>query len=138
VREKALLERIKSRYPISVAAAVGSLQKNLGLDERQRAKLVDLLVRETRPPRSFGDASDIAVLLFQASRIPTEKIKPIFDEAQWRTMTRWMAAYKIGAGGEAVLKRHGFVSDDVSAGQRFKPSEPPSDKERPKVRIGVR
>ena len=56
-------------------------------------QLAELLLKETRPPRKFGDAPDVALVLFQASRIPEAKIRPIFDDAQWRIMSRWMAVY---------------------------------------------
>jgi hypothetical protein len=74
------------------------------LKQHQRTELLKLLLRETRPPRKYGEASDTALLLFQASTVPADKIRQILDEAQWREMYRWMSAYKQGAGSEDVLK----------------------------------
>jgi hypothetical protein len=133
-RERALLEKTKRRYPVSISTAVESLQRNLGLAEHQRARLTNLLLSETRPPRRFGDASDIHLVLFQASRIPAEKIKPIFDEGQWQTMSQWMVPYQEGAGGEELLKRHGFIFDDVPPTKRSTPAEPATKQDGPRAR----
>jgi hypothetical protein len=100
------------QYPVAVARAVDSFQGALRLKERQRTELLDLLLRETRPPRKFGKSSDIALVLFQASRIPIEKIRRVLDESQSREMFRWIDTYQQGAGSEAVLRRNGFVFDD--------------------------
>ena len=111
-REKALLERNAVRHRTTIARAVKAIQDNLGMNEAQGSRLAELLLRETRPPRKFGNAPDIALVLFQASRIPEARIRPIFDDAQWRIMSRWMAIYIRGASGEETLHRNGFVFDD--------------------------
>jgi hypothetical protein len=111
-REKAFLERNLVRHRTAIDSAVKALQNNLGMNEVQGTKLAELLLRETRPPRKFGNAPDIALVLFQASRIPEARIRPIFDDAQWRIMSRWMAIYVRGASGEKTLNKNGFVFDD--------------------------
>jgi hypothetical protein len=112
------------RYPIAIARAVDALQGNLRLKQHQRTELLELLLRETRPPRKYGKASDTALLLFQASTVPADKIRRILDEAQWREMCRWMTTYKQGAGSEDVLKRNGFVFDDLPILTHQKPAGP--------------
>jgi hypothetical protein len=122
-REKALLERNKLRYQTAVGKAVKTLQANLGLKKVQSAALQALLVRETHAPRRFGNAPDIALVLFQASRIPEEKIRSIVDKAQWSVLSRWMAVYIKGGSGEKMLKRNGFVFDDdpvIGSAERIK------------------
>ena len=114
-REKAFLERNIVRHRTAVGRAVKALQSNLGMNDDQCTRLTELLLREARPPRKFGDAPDVALVLFQASRIPTAEIRPIFDDAQWRIVSRWMAIYIQGASGEKTLKRNGFVFDDAPA-----------------------
>jgi hypothetical protein len=111
-RERALLERNAVRHRTTIDRVVKALQNNLGMNEEQESRLAELLLRETRPPRRFGNAPDVALVLFQASRIPEARIRPIFDDAQWRIMSRWMAIYVRGASGEETLKRNGFVFDD--------------------------
>jgi hypothetical protein len=114
-RERALLQRNAVRHRTAIDSAVKALQTNLGMNEEEGTRLAELLLRETRPPRKFGYGPDIALVLFQASRIPEARIRPIFDDAQWRIMSRWMAIYVRGASGEETLKRNGFVFDDVVA-----------------------
>ena len=57
------------------------------------------------PPTKFGEY-DYYVVLYHAAKIPEETLKPIFDEAQWRALTRVFAQAK---GMEAHLKRNGFI-----------------------------
>jgi hypothetical protein len=111
-RERALLERNAVRHRTTIDRVVKALQDNLGMNEEQESRLAELLLRETRPPRKFGYGPDIALVLFQASRIPEARIRPIFNDAQWRVMGRWMAIYVRGASGEETLNRNGFVFDD--------------------------
>jgi hypothetical protein len=117
------------RYPMAVARAVDALQGNLRLKQHQRTELLELLLRETRSPRKYGKASDTALLLFQASTVPADKIRQILDEAQWREMCRWMSAYKQGAGSECVLKRNGFVFDDLPILTHQQPAGPVANAE---------
>jgi hypothetical protein len=114
-RENAILERNGLRHRIAVKSAVKALQTNLGMTDEQGTRLTELLLSEARPPRRFGTAPDVALVLFQASRIPVAKIRPIFDDAQWRIASRWMAIYVQGASGEKTLTKNGFVFDDTAA-----------------------
>jgi hypothetical protein len=114
-RQKALVERNKELHRAAIASAINTLRTNLGLTEEQGARLEQLLRKETRPPRRFGTAPDVAVVLFQASRISEDQIRPIFDDGQWLIMRRWMAVYIEGASGEKTLNKFGFVFDDQPA-----------------------
>ena len=111
-REKALRERNVARYRTAVDSAIRTLQTNLGMNDEQCTRLAGLLLKESHPPKKFGTAPDVALVLYQASRIPVTRIRPIFDDAQWRIMSRWMGIYIRGASGEKTLKRNGFVFDD--------------------------
>jgi hypothetical protein len=113
-REKAFRERSVVRNRAAVKSAVKTLQTNLGMNDEQTTRLAELLFKEARPPRKFGNAPDVALVLFQASRIPEGRIRPIFDDAQWRIMGRWMGIYIRGASGEKTLMRNGFVFDDAA------------------------
>jgi hypothetical protein len=123
-RERAFLERNVVRHRRAVNAAIQTLQSNLGMTDAQCTRLAELLLSETRPPRRFGNAPDVALVLFQASRVPEARIRPIFDDGQWRIMGRWMRVYARVASGKETLKRNGFVFDDESADEppdRVKP-----------------
>jgi hypothetical protein len=110
-RQQALARTNKRRHEAALASAVGTLRKNLALTDEQWSRLAALLARETDPPRKFGNAPDIALVLYQASRIPEEKIRPIFTRGQWQTLSRWMSIYIGGASGGKTLEKYGFVFD---------------------------
>jgi hypothetical protein len=111
VRQKAQIEQNRERHKAAIESATSTLQTNLGLREGQRDRLTKLLLKETRPPRKFGNAPDIALVLFQLSQI-SEKARPIFDDAQWRIVSQWTASYIRGSSGEKTLRNNGFVFDD--------------------------
>jgi CRISPR/Cas system CSM-associated protein Csm2 small subunit len=123
-REKALAERNIELHRAAIASAVNTLRTNLGLNEEQATRLEELLAKEIRPPRRFGTAPDVALVLFQASRISEDQIRPIFDDGQWQIMRRWMSVYIHVAEGERRLKEFGFVFDDkpvIGAADRIQP-----------------
>jgi hypothetical protein len=129
-REKALLERNRRRYEAVVAQAVDTMHGTLGLTERQSTQLADLLLSNTLPPRRFGKASDVALVLFQASKIPTEVLKPVFNETQWRSMSLWLSRYRDRNGIEGALRRNGFIFDADPPGARPGSAGPAMDKEK--------
>ncbi|AGA27737.1 hypothetical protein [Singulisphaera acidiphila] len=77
----------RQRRALSQEARIGRvlaiLDHSVGLDVAQRRKLMKLIIEETRPPKIFGNY-DIYAVLFQLSRLPQDRIKPIFQEPQWR------------------------------------------------------
>jgi hypothetical protein len=121
-REKALAKRSTLRYQAAINSAIKLLRMNLGLREDQCTDLATLLLKETRAPRRFGDVPDIALVLFQASRISEEKIKPIFDDGQWLIVSRWMGRYL-----------HGFVIGDELATRPFDRVKPVSKQDERKA-----
>jgi hypothetical protein len=111
-RRAALFEQNRQRHKAAIESAAKTLQTNLNLSDRQRDRLTKLLLKETRPPRKFGTAPDVGLVLFQLSQISEEKTRPIFDDAQWRIVSRWTASYIRGSSGEKSLTFNGFVFDD--------------------------
>jgi hypothetical protein len=65
-----------------IQAFVKEEGRNLGLNDDQRHRLNELLLKETRPSRRLGPYRHWGLLL-QVSKIPESRIKLIFDEAQW-------------------------------------------------------
>jgi hypothetical protein len=112
LRRRALIEQKREWHKATIETAANTLRTNLNLGDVQYDRLVKLLLNETRPPKKFGTAPEIALVLFQASRIPEEKIRPIFDDNQWRIVSRWMATYVRGSSGEKTLTNNGFIFDD--------------------------
>jgi hypothetical protein len=69
-------------YRHRVAWAASYLEQRLRLSREQRDRFVDLIVAESRPLRRYGPG-DFSAILFQASRLPEGKLRPIFHDDQW-------------------------------------------------------
>ncbi len=102
---KDIEDRRAYRHRAAVRWTVVMLARSLGLTDDQRRRFEAVLLEETRPPREdeFGGA-DYPILMYevvmdQAAKIPEAKIKPIFDDLQWRVLSREFAvARDQGAG----------------------------------------
>ena len=75
------------------------------LTEVQRQRFLKLLFEELEPPKKFGD-QDQYVVFYQASKLDQEKLKPIFDDAQWRALDE---TFRRARGMEAHLRQQGFI-----------------------------
>ncbi len=97
------------RHRAKVALVIATLDNSLGLTAEQRRKLEKVLVDETRPPRESSQ-HDFWVVLLQASRLPEETLKPIFDDVQWRGLAPYFAQAR---GMANFLKMGGYLPDGV-------------------------
>jgi hypothetical protein len=104
------------RYEAAVGWYVFQLNKTLGLSEEHRQRLVDTIVKETRPPRRYDQWLNWYVLN-QAASISEDKVAPIFDEIQWQVYRRLLSQAKQWA---TWLEQNGIVPDDTPL------SDPPS------------
>ncbi len=125
--EKAVREKLQFRYKAKVELVVANLDEALGLRADQRKKLVTLFLDETRPPKKYGQY-DYYIMMLQASRLPEAKLKPIFEDAQWKAMTRQMTQVQRL---EPFLKSNGFVPEDTPAAEPAKPADQPADAKKP-------
>lgn len=107
-QKQEILQRHQRRFRATVTWVAGTMTLTMKLSERQRRQLERVLIEETRAPRSFG-SHDYYGLIFQASRIPETKLKPIFDDDQWQTLTGQFQAVKRM---EQELKDGGFIPLD--------------------------
>jgi hypothetical protein len=106
--EKALLDRRVFRYRAAVGWVAVLLGANLGWSPEQRQRFEEVVLAETRPPRKFPDSQDLDLVLFQISRVPERKLKPIFDDLQWRLLVQALSeARKVGP----FLIQGGYVLD---------------------------
>jgi hypothetical protein len=64
---------------------VSSWDRSSGLSREQRRRLVGLILEETQPLKRYGRYDRYAVI-FQASRLPPDKLKSIVPEPQWRLL----------------------------------------------------
>jgi hypothetical protein len=112
--DNVLRERNLVRYRAMVGWCVVQMDRNVGLSDDQRKRLVELLVKSTRPPKRFGQ-DDYWVMLYQASKLPESEIKSIVDDVQWRILERQL---RQGKAMEQWLKTSGIIDDEKPAGAR--------------------
>ncbi len=93
------------------------MNNEVGLHRRPAPAALKLLKEETKPPRKLGE-NDYYVVLYQLSRIPEEKIKPVFDDIQWRFLKRQLDQ---GRGMGMFLKQNGFIPDEAGPRRRNRP-----------------
>jgi hypothetical protein len=103
-RENARLDIYHSR----VQWALLTLQKSLSLSDDQSFRLLIVLVEETPPPQHFGEY-DYYVVMYQASRLPESRLRPIFDDTQWNAMRQEFDEVKLR---ERTLKEQGYLPLD--------------------------
>ncbi len=110
------------RYRAVIAGVVARLDDEMSLRAAQRRQLEQLLLDETRPPARFSQY-DSMVVLAQAAQLPEEKLKPLFDDLQWKMLKK---QFDQARGIEPFLKANGFHPDsDPAAGVRPVGMQPP-------------
>jgi hypothetical protein len=72
-------------YRSRVDRFISFLDRPLRLSHDQHRRFVAVVVDETHPLKKYGSFEYDAMML-QASRLPEEKLKPIFDASQWRLL----------------------------------------------------
>jgi hypothetical protein len=106
--DKVVAEKQQFRYRAKVELVVAQLDQSVRFTDQQRRGLRDLILQETRAPRRFGQY-DYYIVLYQASKIAPERMKTIFDEAQWKLLNSQLAQ---GRGMELFLKNSGYLAED--------------------------
>jgi hypothetical protein len=115
-------QRRAFRHRANVELTVTMLEQGMPLREAQRREFITLVMNETKPPRKSGQY-DYYVIMFQLGRLPEGKLKPLFDNAQWKVVNRLFTQYK---GMEPFLKQNGLWpdEDDEAARIEVRPPEP--------------
>jgi hypothetical protein len=105
-----LRERAAYRYEACVDLLVVKLGQGTGLTTDQRRRLRDVILAETKPPKSMG-TQEFNAAFYQASKIPLERFREVLDPSQlqvlgrqFERMTRW----------EMSLKMSGYVPADAT------------------------
>jgi hypothetical protein len=101
-------ERRTFRHHAQIELAVAMLELNVPLSETQRNEVIAALKKLTKPARKSGNYS-YYVLMYQVSQLPYEKIKPLFDDAQWTAVHFQLNQYK---GWRQWLKQSGQLADE--------------------------
>ena len=104
-------ERRMFRYRAVVALVVARIDDDLALRAEQRRRLEQLLLDETRPPAHFSQY-DPMVVMVQAARLPEEKLQPLFEAPQWKSLKKQLDQAR---GIEPFLKASGFHPDSDPA-----------------------
>ena len=73
---------IITRHRANIRAAVDAIEQKVPLRPVQRKALAKQLFEEIPPPKVFGKFDDL-VIQYAFSQIPDERLKPLFDDAQW-------------------------------------------------------
>ncbi len=74
------------RFRAQVDLVVEVFDMAAGCSDEQRQRLTKLLLEETRLPSRSDE--EFQVVLAQACRVPEAKLRPIFDDSQWRPLSR--------------------------------------------------
>ncbi len=90
---KVMKDRKLYRYRARVEMAIAMLDSVVAFRGDQRERLEAVILAETTPPRKFG-TYDYYVVMNQLANIPEARIKPIFDDTQWKTLHRQLEQSK--------------------------------------------
>lgn len=114
-------ERRRYRFRVMVATSLLSIERSVPLKHAQHMALKTLLLENIQPPQSFGQY-DHYVVLYHLSRLPEEKIRPLFgDDAQWRLLQEHLRQVQ---GMEPFLIQNGLVSPKEQPDQPPQPAQP--------------
>lgn len=116
-----LRDREQFHYRAQISQVVSNLDNSVGLKADQRRRLLKLIEEETRPPKKSSQY-DSYVVLYQLSKLPDERIKPIFsNDGQWQSFKRQMANSR---NLERFLMTQGILPDEFPEGQKAFAAEP--------------
>jgi hypothetical protein len=118
--EEITREKRMFRHRAKIALVIATLDNSLGLTADQRRRLEKVLVDETRPPRESSQY-DFYVILLQAANLPEEKLKPIFDNTQWRSLAPYFTQSQRLAD---FLKTGGYLPEGVGSSPTPKAAGP--------------
>jgi hypothetical protein len=82
-------ERRSFRHRTQIEQVVAALELNAPLGNAQRREVIAALQKLIRPPRK----SAYAVVMYQISRLPDDKLKPLFDDVQWKAVRGQLNQY---------------------------------------------
>ena len=73
-------------YKAKVMLALVDLDTAVGMTSDQYHRLADLILTETKAPEKPAGQQDNMVMLLKIAKIPESQLRPIFDDAQWRSL----------------------------------------------------
>lgn len=97
--EETELERRRFQYRTAISAMVAQLELSVPFLDEQREQLIELMLKETPTPKTFGQYTQ-QIVMVQMSSLPSEKLEAILDPIQMkiidvqlqqnRGMRRWL------------------------------------------------
>lgn len=103
---ESLREKDRFRYQAKVSLILASLDARVGFTSEQHIRFRNLIMEETRPPLKAAGPLEANVVLLQIAKLPEVKVRPIFDDQQWRTMDR---IFQNARRTEAALRAEGLI-----------------------------
>lgn len=85
-------ERRRFRYEASIAVCLHQMEEAVALSNSQREELTKLLL-EMPAPRTTGQY-EMYVILIRLGAVPTEKLKPLFNDDQWKAFKGRVDQYR--------------------------------------------
>jgi hypothetical protein len=107
----------KNFYRSRVEWMVSHLDVALGLKPDQHRRFVTLIVEETAPLKQYG-SFEYDAMMYQASRLPRDRIRPILDDAQ---LTKLLVRFEQADRMKTILFNEGYLPSAVPGAGR--PSE---------------
>lgn len=101
----ALEDRRRFRYRAAIEVALHTLGNTVALRHDQYEAVLKLVIEETRPPYVFGQYDQYAVM-YAMSNLPTAKLKPLFDDRQWKLLQK---QFDQSRGMEGTLIQQGII-----------------------------
>ena len=102
----ALREKVQFRYRAKIALALADLDAVVGFTTEQYRRLVDVILEETTPPAKPAGQYETSVVLLKIARLPEAKVRPIFDDVRWKTLSRQLQQAR---GMEQFLQANGYL-----------------------------
>ncbi len=107
----ALDDRLRLRHRSNIEGAIRDIERHVVIKIPQQEALVELLISEIPPPKSSHDY-DETLVKYQLSRIPEQKLRPIFEEDQWPQVCQVLEGFRAF---EAALFERGLIIDENTA-----------------------
>ncbi len=80
-------ESRRFRHQAKIDVVVNVFDACIGFRDEQRQRLTKLLLAETRLPKENKSGTDeIVILILQAIKAPEARLRPIFEDSQWRSV----------------------------------------------------
>lgn len=85
-------ERLRFRYEASVASSLHQLDDVVVINEKQREGLTTVLL--AMPPPKQSGQYNVYVIWMRLGMVPEEKLKPLFNADQWKTLKAHLDQFK--------------------------------------------